>query len=44
VQLELGLREKAVTTFRRILEISPNMIGLFRHEIDENQLPREILE
>lgn len=44
VQLELGLREEAITTFRRILEMSPKMIGLFRREINENQLPGEILE
>jgi tetratricopeptide (TPR) repeat protein len=43
-QLELGLREEAFNTLRKILEISPKMIGLFRREIDENQLPREILE
>ncbi len=43
-QLEMGLKEKAVSTFRRYLQISPNMIGNLRELVDRGELPEEILE
>ena len=43
-QLELGLTEKAVSSYRKVLEISPNMIELFKRRIDRHELPKEVLE
>ena len=43
-QMELGLREKAVNTYRKILEISPKMRGLLELMVKKNELPSEILE
>jgi len=43
-QLELGLKEKAVATFRKYLEISPGMIPFMRGLVAEERLPEEILE
>ena len=43
-QLELGLTEKAVSTYRKVLEISPNMIELFKLRIKRHELPKEVLE
>lgn len=43
-QLELGLKEKAVATFRKYLEISPRMAPLIRDLVAEGELPEEILE
>lgn len=43
-QLEMGLKEKAVATFRRYLEISPGMAPFIRGLVVEGKLPAEILE
>ena len=43
-QLALGQTEKAVSTYRKVLEISPNMIELFKRRVKKNELPKEILE
>jgi len=43
-QLERGLKEKAVSTFRKYLQISPNMIGNLRDLVERGELPEEILE
>ena len=43
-QLELGLVEKAVKTYKKMLLISPNMIFNFKHRIKIGDLPREILD
>ena len=43
-QLKLGLTEKAVSTYKKVLEISPNMIELFKIRIQKQELPKEILE
>jgi uncharacterized Ntn-hydrolase superfamily protein len=43
-QLEMGLKEKAVSTFRRYLQISPKMIGNLRELVEKGELPKEILE
>jgi uncharacterized Ntn-hydrolase superfamily protein len=43
-QLEMGLKEKAVSTFRKYLQISPNMIGNLRVLVERGELPEEILE
>jgi uncharacterized Ntn-hydrolase superfamily protein len=42
-QLELGLREKAVSSYRTVLEMSPNMVELFKRRIESQELPAEIL-
>jgi uncharacterized Ntn-hydrolase superfamily protein len=43
-QLEMGLKEKAVSTFRKYLEISPRMTPLIKGLVEEGKLPEEILE
>jgi len=43
-QLEVGLKEKAVATFRKYLEISPGMAPRIRELVAERELPEEILE
>jgi len=43
-QLELGLKEKAMATFMKYLEISPRMAPLIRDLVEEGELPEEILE
>ncbi len=43
-QLEMGLKEKAVETFRRYLEISPGMTPFIEGLVAEGKLPEEILE
>ena len=43
-QMELGMTEKAVSTFKKCLEISPKTIVLFRGLVKMNELPKEILE
>jgi len=43
-QMELGMTEKAVSTFKKCLEISPKTIVLFRGLVKKNELPKEILE
>jgi tetratricopeptide (TPR) repeat protein len=43
-QLEMGLKEKAVETFRKYLEISPGMAPFIRGLVAEGRLPEEILE
>lgn len=43
-QLELGLREEAVNTFKKILKMSPKMVELFKFMISKNELPKEIIE
>lgn len=42
--MELGLTEKAVSKFKKYLEISPKMIDLFKDLVERGELPREILE
>lgn len=43
-QLEMGLKDKAVATYRKYLEISPGMTPLIRGLVEEGKLPEEILE
>ncbi|MBN2336587.1 DUF1028 domain-containing protein [Candidatus Bathyarchaeota archaeon] len=43
-QLEAGMKEKAVATYRKYLEISPRMAPLIRRLVAEGELPEEILE
>jgi uncharacterized Ntn-hydrolase superfamily protein len=43
-QLEMGLKEKAVETFRKYLKISPGMAPFIRGLVAEGRLPEEILE
>jgi len=43
-QLEMGLKEEAVSTFRKYLQISPKMIGNLRELVERGELPEEILE
>lgn len=43
-QLELGLKEKAVSTYKKYLEISPRMAPLIKGLVEEGELPEEILE
>jgi hypothetical protein len=43
-QLEMGLKEEAVSTFRKCLQISPKMIGNLRELVERGELPEEILE
>ena len=43
-QLESGLKEKGVATYRKYLEISPRMAPLIRGLVEEGELPEEILE
>ena len=43
-QFELGLTEKAVSTYKKVLEICPNMIDLFKRRVMKKELPKEILE
>ncbi len=42
--LELGMTEKAVSAYKKCLEISPKTIQLFRDRVKRNELPEEILE
>jgi len=43
-QFELGLKENALVSFRKYLEISPRMAPLIRDLVAEGELPEEILE
>ena len=43
-QLELGFKEQAVATYKKVLQISPRMLNYFKHRIEKKELPREILE
>lgn len=42
--LELGMTERAVSAYKKCLEISPKTIELFRDRVKRNELPEEILE
>lgn len=44
MQMELGMTEKAVSTFKKCLEISPRTIELSKDLVKKNELPKEILE
>lgn len=44
MQMELGMTEKAVSTFKKCLEISPKTIERFKDLVKKNELPKEILE
>jgi len=42
--MELGMTEKAVSTFKKCHEISPKTIERFKDLVKKNELPKEILE
>jgi uncharacterized Ntn-hydrolase superfamily protein len=44
MQMDLGMTEKAVSTYKKCLEISPKTIELFRYLVKKNEFPKEILE
>jgi uncharacterized Ntn-hydrolase superfamily protein len=42
-QMDLGLADKSLSTFKKCLEISPKMINSFRELIKKGELPKTIL-
>ena len=43
-QIEMGLTDKAISTFKKYLEISPKMIDSFRELIKKGELPEAIIK
>jgi uncharacterized Ntn-hydrolase superfamily protein len=44
IQLELGFKEKAIRTFRKYLQTSPNMRPIFEAYVEKGDYPEEILQ